>query len=74
MTKEEFIEGYCRRSNITWDVLKDHLVALPCRCGDSSCDGWSMVNKDPFCVRVYQELYGERIPFVDVKTQEDKDG
>jgi len=42
MTKDEFIAGYCERSNAPWDFLSVYLEAVPCDCGDESCKGWAM--------------------------------
>jgi hypothetical protein len=41
MTKEEFIEGHCQRSNITREQYDEHLVAIPCDCGEDLCEGWA---------------------------------
>lgn len=46
MTEQEFIERYCERSGVTWEDLSRHRVALPCKCGDDSCEGWAMVRND----------------------------
>ena len=46
MTKEEFIEGYCNPSKVTWEWLSQYLDAVPCDCGEDGCNGWRMVNKD----------------------------
>lgn len=43
MTKEEFIQGYCERSNITWEELSQFRKAIPCDCEDEGCHGWQMV-------------------------------
>lgn len=45
MTREEFIAGYCERSDILWAELSEWRAAVPCDCGDESCDGWGMVPK-----------------------------
>jgi len=47
MTKQEFIDGYCKRSNISWDELKETQVVLPCNCGEDVCDGWAMITNTP---------------------------
>ena len=46
MTKEEFIEGYCNRSKVTWEWLSQFQNAIPCDCGEDGCNGWQMVHKD----------------------------
>ncbi len=46
MTKDEFIEAYCKRSGVTWEQLSKKQEALPCACGDESCVGWAMVSLD----------------------------
>ena len=57
MTKEEFIAGYCERSQITWEELQPFQVALPCSCGDESCCGWAMVSNNPLSVQSHMQLY-----------------
>ncbi len=52
MTRDEFIDGYIRRSGLrtatrTEDGFKlgvHSRVALPCDCGEDICNGWQMVN------------------------------
>ena len=39
MTREEFIEGYCKRSHVGWDWLGQFREAIPCDCGEESCGG-----------------------------------
>lgn len=46
MTREEFIAGYCARSNITWEWLSQYRKVLSCDCGTDDCDGWAMVPKE----------------------------
>lgn len=59
MTKDEFISGYCKRSGLTWDWLSKHEVALPCACGEESCEGWAMVSNDGESIKAHLDLYGE---------------
>lgn len=52
MTKDEFIDGYMSRSQISSDdrtpngfIFADNeFIAEPCECGDEICTGWSVVN------------------------------
>lgn len=44
MTKEEFIENYCLKSNITEEFFNLHLEAKLCDCGEDSCQGWQAVS------------------------------
>jgi len=46
ITKQEFIERYCKRNNVTPEGLSRHRVVLPCACGDDSCEGWALVRND----------------------------
>ena len=47
MTREEFEEGYARRSGMTVERLHElGQVAIPCACGEDGCKGWAMVNKE----------------------------
>lgn len=51
MTRTEFVKSYARRSGLDdrfagiglIAVGGHHLVALPCACGEESCEGWAMV-------------------------------
>lgn len=44
MLRDEFEEGYCRRSGISVESYRQNLVSLPCGCGDSTCAGWAAVS------------------------------
>lgn len=39
MSKEEFIEYYCKNSNITKEELLKTQVILPCNCNYEDCKG-----------------------------------
>jgi hypothetical protein len=45
VTREEFIEAYCRRSDVQWEWLSQYRDAVPCTCGEQYCEGWAMVPK-----------------------------
>lgn len=55
MTRDEFIDGYMQRSKIDpkyrtatgFDTPGWPRIALPCACGDPSCNGWAMVTDSP---------------------------
>ena len=57
MTKEEFIDAYCKRSNVSWESLSQWRVPLPCACGEDECDGWAMVINKPEMIEDHMELY-----------------
>jgi hypothetical protein len=59
MTKEEFILGYCNRSNITIEQFNDTFVALPCNCGDDSCRGWAVINNSKICIDAYNKTHSK---------------
>ena len=42
-TKQEFIDAYCKRSNIPWKELSKYRVVERCDCGDKICTGWVMM-------------------------------
>ena len=47
MTKQEFIEGYARRSEITVARFYElGLDAYPCDCGEEGCGGWQAQTSD----------------------------
>lgn len=51
MTRTEFVKAYADRSGLSdkWaglgivDVGGSAMAALPCGCGDETCEGWAMV-------------------------------
>ena len=46
MTREEFEEGYAKRSGVTVERLHElGQVAVRCSCGEDGCNGWAMVRK-----------------------------
>jgi hypothetical protein len=46
-TLEEFEAQYARKSNVTVEFLhKNNQHGVPCDCGDETCQGWAMVNKE----------------------------
>ena len=49
-TREEFETCYALTSGLTVKDLHDDLerFAIPCHCGDGSCQGWQMANKASF--------------------------
>ena len=57
MTKDDFIGGYCERSRLPWAEISNYLTALPCACGDESCDGWAMVSKNEHSISTHMYLY-----------------
>ncbi len=45
MTKEEFAEGWARRSSMRVEELPEQgLFAAPCVCEEEMCEGWQMVS------------------------------
>lgn len=66
MTRDEFIDGYMKRSGIpsacrTPDgyAIYQHpgRIALRCDCGEQKCMGWAMVSNDPESIATHNELY-----------------
>jgi hypothetical protein len=60
MTKQEFIDGYCARTNIPWERLSLRRVALPCGCGEEGCEGWAMIPNDPQSMAHHQRKHPTR--------------
>ena len=65
MTQDEFIVGYMQKSEIPASFKTEdgfdwgdgfRLYALPCACGDESCDGWAMVHER--MLESHKKLYG----------------
>lgn len=55
MTREDFVRGYATRSGFSDQAAKigvidfdgiAKMVALPCACGDETCEGWAMVTAE----------------------------
>jgi hypothetical protein len=61
MTKEEFIQDYCNRSDLSWEWLSKYKIALPCACGEDECDGWAMVSIDPITIKDHIGLYAPKV-------------
>ena len=57
MTKEEFEQGYCGRSNISREYYKQYFVTLPCACDYERCEGWAKVNNDPNSIKTHKMFY-----------------
>ncbi|TCW59111.1 hypothetical protein EC917_101365 [Bacillus thuringiensis] len=57
MTKEEFEEGYCKCSDITLEEYNESFVTLPCKCKETSCNGWAVVINSPLSIKVHKEIY-----------------
>ncbi|HWE75049.1 MAG TPA: hypothetical protein VG328_17950 [Stellaceae bacterium] len=68
MTRDEFIDGFMKRSNIDPAMRTDEgfflgkyeRIALPCHCGEPECDGWAMVPKDAESIDLHNRLYGHQ--------------
>jgi len=58
MTKEEFIEYYCRNSKITREYYDRYYVALPCNCGEYMCQGWASIRNNPDIIEDHKRFYG----------------
>jgi hypothetical protein len=44
MTKDEFEQGYAKRSKVTVEWLHENgQFGLPCYCEQEGCEGWQMV-------------------------------
>lgn len=51
MTRKEFVTAYAQRSGLSDEraciglvKVGDHrMIALPCACGEESCEGWAML-------------------------------
>lgn len=56
LSKKDFIKGYCEQSKITRELFNAYLVALPCACGDKTCQGWAAVVNKPDSIRWHQEF------------------
>jgi hypothetical protein len=64
VTREEFIDGYVKRSGIEqyrtatgYIIHGRERLALPCACGEECCQGWAMVSAES--VDDHMLLYGQ---------------
>jgi hypothetical protein len=47
ITADEFMKEYAARSNVTVEFLEENgRRVFPCKCGDSTCEGWAVLGKD----------------------------
>lgn len=58
MTKQEFIDMYCKNSGEKWEELKKREIPLPCACGEKECRGWMMASNNPNSIELHNDLYG----------------
>lgn len=59
MTKEEFINQYCKDSKITTEELLKYSVVLPCNCDYDACQGWAVIRNDERLIKFHNELYSK---------------
>lgn len=57
MTKEEFEEGYCKRSGISLDEYNKYEITLPCSCEDEDCEGWAAVSNNSLLIEAHKKFY-----------------
>lgn len=57
MTKAQFIDRYVAASDISREEFDEWFVALPCACGDETCEGWAAVSNDPFHIKMHAQMY-----------------
>lgn len=43
MTKDDFISGYIKRSEVTREFFNENYIAIPCDCDYENCNGWAAV-------------------------------
>jgi len=59
MSKEEFIKGYCERSEISREEYDKNFLALKCNCEDTKCNGWATVSNDSLSIKAHNDLYSK---------------
>lgn len=59
MKKEEFIENYCKKSNISKEEVLKTQVILPCNCNYEYCDGWAVVTNNKMSIKAHNDLYNK---------------
>lgn len=57
MTREEFVQGYCERSQLSLQSFRQRFVALACACEASNCPGWAVVQNEQQAIDRHNELY-----------------
>ena len=57
MTRDEFIDSYCKKSKVSWDKLSKTQVVLPCECKEELCQGWAMVSNNQYLINRHVDLY-----------------
>lgn len=58
MTKEQFKEGYMRRSGLLDYQYDQSLVTMECHCSADNCKGWASVANNTESIKIHEELYG----------------
>lgn len=43
MSRDEFVQAYAARSNVTVEYVLTHMNAYSCLCRDAKCNGWQML-------------------------------
>lgn len=57
MLKEEFVSGYCERSNISKEFFNEYMVAMECDCGDEDCPKFAAISKNHISIQSHKELH-----------------
>lgn len=61
MTKDEFIQQYCKGSGWTLENFNENRVALPCSCGAEYCRGWAAIDNNPKAIAHHEKFNGGEI-------------
>ncbi len=48
LTQDEFERAYAKRSDMTIEEFRAHLIGLPCNCTEEGCEGWAAIDRDPY--------------------------
>lgn len=62
VTKDEFIESYCKNSRMSVEAFNKYYVALPCACGYAECFGWAKVSNDPEMIEDHMRFFAPNGP------------
>lgn len=75
VNRTEFIKSYAKNSEASdrWaaigliDFGGERKIALPCGCGDDSCDGWAMVGIEGILHHLFFNApEGMRVPYIEI--------
>ena len=57
LTQNEFERDYAKRNGVAVSEFREHMISLPCNCGDEDCKGWAAISRDPEAIERHLKYY-----------------